>query len=598
MSRLPLISIAHNQSIEPGALAAVPSEYLRGIDTYYHLEMIAETREELSQYFVSTLINGTRLAGRTLSGYSGGLGMSGGNMSDSMVPNALLTFVTQLMSGLRPLMERGNNLTTQSSPAEVTAGLQTSVLESCERFTNRVLRNQGSLLASADKLERIYDPTAINLRREATTAFTEALSLTGKDREEHLDMAMRLLRVCVENPNGQQDYSAWFQIGWILWKAGSLAEAEEAFFRAKRLSATAKDVYSVKSSEHVAYMQYLQGRFEDAFTSAQAALAIRQDFETQFDLARYAARTNRPDEVLMYLERCIQDRPTTVITMFAEDDFCGTEDTPTLVPDMAALAAKLTGEARSRATVMVTHWRQAVEAVRRAELIAMRPIDIPKHLTTDVDRAEKMVSESDYLTALEWEQVALSYAEQTRRLAKEQVSRESQTHRKEVLKTRDMATDVLESSKSHVHASLQEQQLEIDKVSSLFVKREKPHLLANMVVLMAGIAMEYCFHSPIHSYLASPERRFADHSMPTYLYYAYLGISWAVFSFAVFIVLYFVDGSIRNTRVLAIQERYSRDTNNLADSTKEQHGELKKQALKAQEDRRRADLAMQQLDSD
>jgi tetratricopeptide (TPR) repeat protein len=461
-----------------------------------------------------------------------------------------------------------------------------------------VLRRQASLLSYADKIEKIYDPNAVSLRREATAALTKGLSTTGKERDEHLDLAMRILRGCIENQGGMQDGSAWFQVGWILWKAGNYAEAEEAFFRCRRLSTPNKDAYLVESCLHVAYMQYLQGRYEDAFTSAEAALDIRKDYETLFDCARYAARTGRLDDALDLLERCIHERPTTVITMFSEEDFCGSDNHTSLVPDMASLAAKVTGEARNRANSMVTHWRQAVEAVRRAELIAMRPIDIPKHLTADVDKANQLVSEADYLTALEWEQIALSYAEQTRRLAKQQMATESTEYRQEVLKTRDLATDVLESTKSQVHASLQEQQIEIDKVPSLFGKNTKSNTLANLLVVAAGVVLDYLFHSQAYDYAHSSALHSSDATFIADVYFGYIGLSWIVFSYVVYIMAFFVDGSIHNARVLAIQQRYTREANSIAETTKDHHSDLKKQAYKAQEERRRADLALQQLDSE
>jgi len=228
----------------------------------------------------------------------------------------------------------------------------------------------------------------------------------------------------------------------------------------------------------------------------------------------------------------------------------------------------------------------------------MRPIDIPKHLTTDLDKAVQLVSEADYLTAMEWEQVALSYAEQTRRLAKEQMSKESSDYRSEVLKTRDLASDVLETTKSKVHASLQEQQLEIEKVPSLFIKRERPSVPANLIVLFLGILCDYLFHSAVYAYVTSNQIHSTDKQFPTELYFTYVGMSWIVFTFFFYIVLFFIDGSIYNSRVLSIQQRYTHEANSIADATKNHHSDLKKHAYKVQEERRRADLALQQLDSE
>ena len=65
------------------------------------------------------------------------------------------------------------------------------------------------------------------------------MKASGRDQEEWYKDAARLLRDVLDNPIGRGNYVAWFQTGWLKWKfQRNLAEAEEAFYQAARLSAS------------------------------------------------------------------------------------------------------------------------------------------------------------------------------------------------------------------------------------------------------------------------------------------------------------------------------------------------------------------------
>ncbi|MGH8491299.1 MAG: tetratricopeptide repeat protein [Gammaproteobacteria bacterium] len=69
-------------------------------------------------------------------------------------------------------------------------------------------------------------------------------------------------------------------------------------------------------------MQYLQGRPAEAYVSIHKALRITpNDHDTMYDAARYATKTGRESEALEMLDKCVDLRPQTIITMFSEEDF-------------------------------------------------------------------------------------------------------------------------------------------------------------------------------------------------------------------------------------------------------------------------------------
>jgi tetratricopeptide (TPR) repeat protein len=211
---------------------------------------------------------------------------------------------------------------TASDTLDAMYSLESTISNCFERVSEQMLRQQETLEEIAQLLRVPYEVKAKELRAEADKWLTQGMKNTGRDREEDWKDAMRLLQVCVENPIGMQDYVAWFQIGWLRWKRDkNISEAEEAFYRAQRLSASKADLYHVKSLRHYAYMLYLQDKHQEAYSVIQKAVAISNEHDTIFDAARYAAKTGRGEEALAHLERCILERPTTIVTMFAEADF-------------------------------------------------------------------------------------------------------------------------------------------------------------------------------------------------------------------------------------------------------------------------------------
>jgi hypothetical protein len=68
-------------------------------------------------------------------------------------------------------------------------------------------------------------------------------------------------------------------------------------------------------------MQDLQGRSEEAYQTVGKARKVSEDHDTLYDAARFAAKTGRKEESLKLIDRCIDLRPTTIVTIFSESDF-------------------------------------------------------------------------------------------------------------------------------------------------------------------------------------------------------------------------------------------------------------------------------------
>jgi len=197
-------------------------------------------------------------------------------------------------------------------------------IENGFRVVASILIEQRELLKTiARQLGSPYEQKVLELRNEADRWLLAGMNEIGRERDENFDDALRLFECCLENPIGMQDYVVWFQIGWLNWKhKKDLKSSENAFYRSQRLSKINKDIYHLKSLRHLAIIQYLQNKFEEAYQSIIIAVSLfPNDHDTLFDAARYAAKTGREEESLEYLSKCIDQCASTSITMFAEKDF-------------------------------------------------------------------------------------------------------------------------------------------------------------------------------------------------------------------------------------------------------------------------------------
>ena len=113
------------------------------------------------------------------------------------------------------------------------------------------------------------------LLTEAARALKNGMMSAGRDQIEEFKDALGLFREAQEGAIGGRNYVVWFQIGWILWKNGeSLADAEEAFYQAYRLSGATQDIFYYSSQRHRAYLQFLQNKPQEARDTIARAVQL------------------------------------------------------------------------------------------------------------------------------------------------------------------------------------------------------------------------------------------------------------------------------------------------------------------------------------
>jgi tetratricopeptide (TPR) repeat protein len=263
--------------------------------------------------------------------------------------------INELNAGLDEL-----NATSRATLAAVDA--QTDVLRDGLATISGHLAAQGLTLASIDQsLRSPYAREAGELRDEATKWLRVGMGRVGNEQREDFQDALRLFGEVVVNPIGNQDCVVWFHIGWLRWKhLNDFGEAEAAFRRAARLSSANGGPYHLLSVRHLAHMQYLQGRREEAYQTIVPVIEKSLDHDTPFDAARYAAITGRLRESLGLLEATIRRMPMVITTMFADADF------KEIIPDLLELRHRIVGEARVdtiRVTELLCHAMGQVQEV-------------------------------------------------------------------------------------------------------------------------------------------------------------------------------------------------------------------------------------------
>jgi tetratricopeptide (TPR) repeat protein len=304
-----------------------------------------------------------------------------------------------LLSGVDQVNEGLDNLNaTASDTLDAVADLSSLLGRSLRHISQQIVAQQETLDEIATLLRRPYQTRARELRDEGEKWLLSGMGRKGRERDEDWNDAMRLLNATTDNNLGMQDYVVFFQMGWLLWKHDhNVAAAEAAFYRAQRLSSGGHDLYHLLSLRHLAYMQFLLEKHQDAYDTIHQALDVSRDHDTMYDAARYSVNAERGKEAIAFLDKCIDMQPTTIVTMFSEPDL------KSVLTGLLRLAARKLQEIRQRAENNRKRCQLVLQGAADAEkLLALKFVSL-RAFTTDVETIGQRLGKADYLTSLELE---------------------------------------------------------------------------------------------------------------------------------------------------------------------------------------------------
>jgi tetratricopeptide (TPR) repeat protein len=246
-------------------------------------------------------------------------------------------------------------------------------------WAKRLIAQNRSLNDAARSLHRLHDEDTLGLLEEARSALRNGMASTGRDRTEDFRDAQNLLRGLQNDMAGGRNYAIWFDIGWLKWQTDNLTEAEEAFYQANRLSKTAGNAYYPFALRHLAYVQYLQERYEQAYATIQRALeASPDDADVRYEAARYAAALGNKDEAASLFEASLAANPALLSLSEHETDFTILgSDLNSRMENAVALGARSIEEELGR-------WRKALALVKEAEGRAGISLPVPPALQNAV----------------------------------------------------------------------------------------------------------------------------------------------------------------------------------------------------------------------
>lgn len=285
------------------------TERMRRLDYEYQVESLASSSVEIADFERKALVLQAKQAVVSIE-----------QLRHQRTSSEALKSISDAFPGIAQSIEKLSEgaLEVKSAIDGLSANLESQFQELAEiAFEQKVLLHQ--ITAS---LSSPYQTQVKELRNEATKWLESGMGRQGRDRQEDWADATRLLVELIRNPIGMQDYTAWFQIGYLHWKNGNdLEAAEDAFYRSQRLSESTANAFYIKGLRHLAHIKYLRGDFSGAEEVQLKAALLKDDLEIQYDLARYKSKTGKAHEAANLLKTCLRQRTSFYVSMFSEEDF-------------------------------------------------------------------------------------------------------------------------------------------------------------------------------------------------------------------------------------------------------------------------------------
>ncbi|MEO7719867.1 MAG: hypothetical protein ABIY70_26980 [Capsulimonas sp.] len=575
-------------------------ERLRAIEHEYQLELVAENARQLVQFYATIVRAQASQASQTLRNID--VMVNGRETAGEFLGN-LATDIDSLVDGMdrfpvdnfQPLeFAQHTILPIASDPS---ASLQDTLATEFERLARQLLRQQKALVKVHDKMRGMYEAQTQVRRAESSRWLVSGMRRLGRDREEDFQDALRILRDLVLTPQGMQDYVAWFEIGWLLWKhERNLPESEEAFYRAQRLSASKGDAFYVKSLRHLAYVQHLQGRYPEAYETIQKALAASDEHDTRFDAARYAASRGFSEECLRLLEQCIYDRPTTIISMFAEVDFLRGAAAARLARAMADMAARMLDEARDRADDNVEHWQRALEIVREVEREAGLPIALPKGIAEEALGDTPALDDVDYLVALEIERKALAYGDQTVTFARDTVLQVEAARASEQSKVSLALHDLDQNQNRAIIEAEEDRRERLANLKTLSRYIRGAGRWVNVLLFAGAMTVDIHFVPYVEKLIGPSQAPASGPDLNKILLYSYIGFAWPIFFYLIYITAVIIDSCFNVFRRQKTEAEWADAVSAQVDIYEEQANELRARLSDLENERARIQRALQRLE--
>jgi tetratricopeptide (TPR) repeat protein len=563
-------------------------ERLRGIEREYELEIVAEHPRQLIQFQAVSLRVLSGHASRTLSHLAA---LTGSTQASAGDVRAIVSGVDTLGLGAAAGMQ---------GDSDDEGGMQTVLVDLFDRVAKQYFKEQRILRQIAGNLRDAYEAPFLGMRNEAEKWLVSGMKRAGRDRDEDFNDALRLLRASIDSPFGNGDYVAWFQLGWLLWQhERNVVDAEDAFYKAQRLSAATNDLYYLKSLRHLAYMQYLRGNYTAAYDTVHKALDINPDHETRIEAARYAAMLGGNAESIRLLEQCIRERPTTIISMFAEGDFLRAPESSKLLGLMAELAALMLAEARSRTAKNLQHWRMGLMVVDSAEKLIGHKITTPDDVGQKAIDQMPDVAQADYLLALEIDRRSLAAGDKVLHVARDVLKGEVRETTSVLGKAQGELEKLEFAAKRRMHEAHDWKEEQVGEMPSLMKTLRGKGIGLNLLFPVIGVILEMSGLPIVRAVLQIPKDQPTfqyNGNVPAWILLSYACMSWVLFSYIVFALAQLGDLLILQSQRAKIERVYNEVIRVDEAQSSGELGALRKMVWEATRRKQRAEEALRLIE--
>ena len=295
--------------------------HLRAINNEYHLELTAKNTDDIR---VGQTLQ-TRMQAQVAAANLRAMGEIDRSINDlhSGLNDGFDAMVNEAryMSGQLENIDETLAQGFEKLDATLYAGV-TVVADELTRVVAGLAKMHLTLNEIATTLSQPYETGVQELLSEGDRWLKQAELCDGREQADNRRDALRLFDEVIANKKGATNFVAWFNAGYLHWKLNAdVPKAENCFYQAQRFTAPLRNLWHTKSLRYQAEMQYLGAKHEEAWNTANKGLTVQREYETIYNAARYAAKTGRKDEATALLDECIELRPTTIVTMFSEEDF-------------------------------------------------------------------------------------------------------------------------------------------------------------------------------------------------------------------------------------------------------------------------------------
>ena len=180
-----------------------------------------------------------------------------------------------------------------------------------------------ALQQTFERLAANYEPGLRELAAQSLQALKNAAHYSGREQQEELRDAFKLLKGILDNPLGNRNYAVWFEFGWAQWMLREpLETVAESFYHAARLSGNSGDLYHLHALRHLAYLQASVGKWSEAWETAQRALERTGEGSPSvwIEAARYALGVGALSQAQALLDRALDHSPESAFALFSDPD--------------------------------------------------------------------------------------------------------------------------------------------------------------------------------------------------------------------------------------------------------------------------------------